>query len=671
MKNIFSKILLASATVLALAACDPFLNREPMSQISPEGYYSSDAQVNASLIREYANILPGNSGGYGYLGNDVDTDNQMDAGMDNKFLNGMWKVPNSSSNWSFSALYYVNYILEQVVPKFEEGKITGNQDNIKHYIGETYFLRAYYYYTKLTRYGDYPIIKECLPDDMEVLREASKRAPQNEVARFILEDLDKAVSLMGNLNLGTTRINKDAALILKSRVALFEGTWLKYHKGTAMVPGGPEWPGGSSYTYPAGSIDAESSWFLNQAAAAAKEVADKYVDRLTDNTGVMQQAENETPNPYYNMFASVDLSGFPEVVMWRQYSITYSTHSVPQAAGRGNYLLGLTRGYVQNFLMLDGSPIYTHGTYADGDGYYMGDKTLADVKKNRDTRLSIFLKAPGEKNVCYNIGDPRGTEVVVTEPYPTITLGDSERGYTTGYALHKGGALDCNHYANYGGYTGAITFRAVEALLNYMEASYEISGNVDATADKYWRAIRKRAKVNEDYMNTVNLTDMAKEGEFDWGAYSAGVLMTDKVLYNIRRERRTELLSEGFRNDDLRRWKSYDCLLDGGPLAGFQPEGIHLWNTPMEAWYGDSLIEGPDNPKANVSGRVNSEYLRVFQTVRTENGYDGCHWHLAHYFDPIPVSEILLNSEDGVSASSSTIYQNPYWPVEADLSATK
>ena len=91
----------------------------------------------------------------------------------------------------------------------------------------------------------------------------------------------------------------------------------------------------------------------------------------------------------------------------------------------------------------------------------------------------------------------------------------------------------------------------------------------------------------------------------------------------------------------------------------------------MEAWYGDSLIEGPDNPKANVSGRVNSEYLRVFQTVRTENGYDGCHWHLAHYFDPIPVSEILLNSEDGVTVSSSTIYQNPYWPVEADLSAIK
>ena len=368
MKNIFSKLFIAAA-VLAFAACDPFLNREPMSQISPEGYFSTDAQVNAALIREYANILPGNSGGYGYLGNDVDTDNQMDAGMDNKFLNNMWKVPNSSNNWSFSALYYVNYILEQVVPKFEEGRISGNQETIKHYIGETYFLRAYYYYTKLTRYGDYPIIKECLPDDMEILRDASKRSPQNEVARFIMEDLDRAISLMGNVSLGTTRINKDAALLFKSRVALFEGTWLKYHKGTAMVPGGPEWPGGSSYTYPAGSIDAESTWFLNQAAAAAKEVGDKYVSQLTENTGYMQQSATETPNPYYNMFASVDLSTFPEVIMWRQYSITYSTHSVPQAAGRGNYLLGLTRGYVQNYLMLDGSPIYTHGTYADGDGY--------------------------------------------------------------------------------------------------------------------------------------------------------------------------------------------------------------------------------------------------------------------------------------------------------------
>jgi len=65
---------------------------------------------------------------------------------------------------------------------------------------------------------------------------------------------------------GRTRLNKNAALIMKSRVALFEGTWLKHHKGTAHVPLGPNWPGSQKeylkdYQYPSGSIDAEIDFF--------------------------------------------------------------------------------------------------------------------------------------------------------------------------------------------------------------------------------------------------------------------------------------------------------------------------------------------------------------------------------------------------------------------------
>lgn len=63
-----------------------------------------------------------------------------------------------------------------------------------------------------------------LPDEQEALTEASKRSPRNEVARFILSDLDQAISLMNN-NVKKTRLSKNAALLLKSRVALFEATW--------------------------------------------------------------------------------------------------------------------------------------------------------------------------------------------------------------------------------------------------------------------------------------------------------------------------------------------------------------------------------------------------------------------------------------------------------------
>ena len=668
--NIIGKILMGVLAVGALSACDNFLNKEPMSQISPEGYYSDEAQLQASLLREYANILPGNSGyTYGFLSGDSGTDNQVTQTIQNRYLDNLWRVPSSSGDWSFSNLYYVNYFLEQVLPKYAEGKISGTDARIRHCIGEAYFLRAYYYYTRMMVFGDFPIITEPLPDDMEVLTEASRRSPQNEVARFILSDLDEAINYMGGVDFEKTRINKDAALLLKSRVALFEGTWLKYFAGTAFVPGGPDYPGGS-YTYASGSVDSESKWFLQQAVAAAKQVGDKYVGSLAANTGAMQQSASDPANPYYNMFASESLASFPEILMWREYHASYATHAVPQAAARGNYVIGLTRAYVQNFLMADGTPVYTHGTYADGDGYYMGDKTLADVKKNRDTRLSIFLKAPGEQNVIYNIGNPKGTEVKVVEDAPHITEADGERAYSTGYSLHKGGALDVLHYANNGGYTGMPIFRAAEALLNYMEASYELNGSLDATAASYWKALRERAKVDSDYQKTIDATDMAKEAEFDWGAYSAGQVLTDKTLYNIRRERRCELLSEGFRYNDLRRWRAMDQLVQGGAQYGYQIEGFHLWNTPMEGWYDDLRADKTSN-KSNVSEKSLSEYLRPFQTYEAKNGFNGVHWHMAHYLSPVPVSQMLLTSPDGETASQSVIWQNPYWPTDADQPATK
>lgn len=124
--------------------------------------------------------------------------------------------------------------------KYEAGTINGNTDHIRHYIGEMYFIRAYNYYSKLVALGDFPIITEVLPDDHETLTANSLRRPRNEVARFILQDLDKSIELMGESSPnGKNRLTRKAGLLFKSRVALFEGTWLKYHRNTDRVPGGP------------------------------------------------------------------------------------------------------------------------------------------------------------------------------------------------------------------------------------------------------------------------------------------------------------------------------------------------------------------------------------------------------------------------------------------------
>ena len=68
--------------------------------------------------------------------------------------------------------------------------------SIRHYIGELYTLRALEYFKRYQAFGDYPIVTDPLTDNMEILTDAAKRSPRNEVARFILSDLDKAAILM-------------------------------------------------------------------------------------------------------------------------------------------------------------------------------------------------------------------------------------------------------------------------------------------------------------------------------------------------------------------------------------------------------------------------------------------------------------------------------------------
>ncbi len=84
--------------------------------------------------------------------------------------------------------------------------------------------------------GDFPIVKSTLVDNQGLLVEASKRAPRNEVARFIIQDLDSAIMLMQPTFKNKNRLSSTVAQLIKSRVALYEASWLTYHQGTPFVP---------------------------------------------------------------------------------------------------------------------------------------------------------------------------------------------------------------------------------------------------------------------------------------------------------------------------------------------------------------------------------------------------------------------------------------------------
>lgn len=654
LKNIAKNLLVYSVSAFMLASCNENLDIDPPSGISPENYLWDEAHLASYTVRRYQDFFRtvDGTGGAGLYLDDAATDIMTNRGANNRYVPGEWKTGAKDGSWGFGYIYEMNYFLETVVPRYEAGQLTGTATNVAHYVGEGYFLRALEYFKKLRELGDFPIITTVLPDKKDELVEASKRMPRNEVARFIIQDLDKAAGLMlDNPPGGTNRITKDLAYLLKSRVALFEATWLKYHKGTGLVPNGTGWPGAEkdynkNYQYPTGSIDAEINYFFDEAMTAAKIVADKHP--LTSNPKVVKESESDPSNPYYEMFASTDLSSNNEVLLWRQFDqslgiIQYWNHYIYYGNG-----YGYTRQFVDGFLMENGLPIY-----ANGAGY-AGDDYIGDVKENRDWRLKLFMRAPGEVKAFINVATPE------LEPEVPNIDGSARFQEGTGYSIKKGLSYDNNMQSTVGrDLTAIVVFRAAEAYLNYIEACYERKGSIDTDAAKYWKQIRARAGVDEDYSKTINATDMSKEGVNDWGAYSHGQLV-DATLYNIRRERKCELAVEGIRYMDLIRWRAMD------QLNGFKIEGIKIWG-PMKDIYGSRLIYGGEVSSNTVSDPALSEYLRIHQISSNNMYYNGYYFTEAHYLNPIAAEHFLISSPDGKTPANSPIYQNPGWPLEGNL----
>ena len=462
----FFTLICAISTLTLSSSCNDKLDIVPPSSITPEDYLLEESQLEAYTINRYGS-LPVNDP----FASDNQTDIQAGMSVPSKYTKTEWKVPATDDDWNWDEMYHINYFLNMVVPRHANGEISGNAEMIDHYIGEMYFFRALQHFNKLKVLGDIPIVKTTYVDEKETLVAASKRMPRTEVARFIIQDLDSAIMLMksespdGNRN----RLSKPVAQLLKSRVALFEGTWLKYFKGTAFVPNGPGWPGADKdynqgYQFQSGSIDNEINYFLDVAIEAADEVASQFT--LTQNTGILPQSAAES-NPFVEMYGAIDMSGYDEVLLWKAYDKGLGvTNNIPVNSSTSNLAVGVTKGMVDSYLMQNGLP-----WYAPGSGYH-GDESIADVRADRDDRAYLFLKEPGQINMWINTD--MGTHGAIVEPFlPNITSGSEQFRYNTGYTNRKGVNPDKALCDNWGGYNGCIVYRAVEAYLNYIEAYYE------------------------------------------------------------------------------------------------------------------------------------------------------------------------------------------------------
>lgn len=652
------KYIFIGIAALTLTSCNDFLDKEPLDFGSEEAYYRTENDLRIAANAFYT-ILPqnnssqhaGSSMNNGLYTDDIESDNQFGTGAQNLLYQGNKFMPDAnSSQWNFDNLRGINFFIQKADENYDI--ITGSQTYIDHYIGEAYFFRAFEHFKLLRKYGDIPIVKHMVTDDNADLLESTKRWPRNEAARFIISDLDKAADMMMEAAPETGRVTKGAALALKSRVALFEATWEKYHAGTCFVPGNDKWPGKAywpNFTWEAGSAEAEINWFLDQAIDASEKAV----------------ALHPLSDDYLGMFNSIDVSGFTEVILARYYNQSNLNHNCSRYLKSGGGC-GVTHQAVYTYLMKNGLPVY-----ASNSGYH-GDETTYLELLDRDPRLAGNRNADGtypqnenatnfgknnasvtQKNSWYNgygviraagdIKDENNEQVFYY--HPAITGSGQERA-TTGYELNKWYSTDPNMQTS-NSYTAVPIFRSAECMLNYLEAYYERYGSLGGKCDEYWKALRSRAGMDTDYQKTISNTDLTKEQ--DLGVYSKGK-MVDVTLYNIRRERRCELMAEGRRTDDLKRWRSFDSMVN------WQPLGFNLYSSDqMTSLY----LSGNATEISSVSTKADGDYLMPLKQAGNTNARDGYNFPKPHYLEPIPLSEFTLTKDP--ATGESVLYQNPGW----------
>ena len=680
--NIKNLLLGAAVTTAAfgLTSCNDLLDMKPISQITPGAYYQNADQLAAYLNNYYDSYLQmpysgsmSHSWGQwneGKAKSDWDTDIYCwGGGNTSLFADDHWEVSSGKALQDYyGGVRVYNYFINTVLKQIENGTLPNSED-VKNYLGEAYFFRALVYFRIMALYGDIPVITEVLPDENNVIVENSKRTPRNEVARFILSDLDKAIEMCYTRSkFNGQRVNREAAQLIKSRIALFEGTFEKYHRGSGRVPGDANWPG-AKMSYNRGKTfnqEAEVKFFLTEAMNAAKEVADN-ADLAENNHKIDPvYGDKDDWNPYFNLFSQPSLANVNEALMWKQYNKDLGFYHLTGHSMVTGQNTGFTRSFIQTFLMKNGMPIY-----ADNSGYH-GDVTLDNVKADRDERLQLFMWGESTPTYC----DPEMTGVEAGKPLPVymeedetdaahITNTDASTRCITGYQQRKYYTYDAEQtrYSEQSTTNACPIMRSAEALLNYMEADYELNGRLDSKSQEYWRTLRTRAGVDTDFQKTIDATDLSKE--MDFGRYS-GTKLVDKTLYNIRRERVTELFSEGLRFADLIRWRGFDNML----TTKWVPEGCNFWDNMYKHYDPEIKCNGEND--AVVSAKSLGKYLRPYsKSMQPANELkDGYKWHEAYYLYPIGITDIRTASADR-SLENSNLYQNLYWPVAAGGHAEK
>ena len=517
-----------------------------------------------------------------------------------------------STSWSWGNIRTNNYFIKWNTDARVSEKVRDN------YTGIAKFFRAYQYFDKLKQYGAVPIITEPLEPDSEDLYKTQDS--REDVVNFILDDLQWAYEHIttSKATPNNVAINKWTAMALKARVALFEASWRKYHAGTEYVSG----------------CTTTADQLYAVAAAAAKEIMDKAPYSLYTGTKNGTGEAGDGRGTYRDLFTSETTQGNPEVML--AYEIT------APSTGEANWWLNsssygphlcMSRIFAQTFLNTDG----TFFNEKNEDGTY---KTFVEECKGRDWRMAQIIRGP---QYTWK----------VNEEFTRESANFKDHTYT-GYQLTKYVYDDKNMDDKSSGTYDTPLLRYAEILLIYAEAKAELGTITDAEWAQTIGALRARAGITAGLDKVPSVKDPLLVKYY--GDLSAAVL-------EVRRERAIELIMEGHRQVDLKRWACGE-LWETMPWEGVYVPALDTQLDMNDDGVMDVYFTSKKADELSKEDGKIASYLNENQTMKKleddpNGGYvmyyaygDRRVWNDNMYLYPIPTQVGIMNPN---------LVQNPGW----------
>ncbi|HEY4289669.1 MAG TPA: RagB/SusD family nutrient uptake outer membrane protein [Puia sp.] len=361
-------------------------------------------------------------------------------------------------------------------------------------------------------------------------------------------------------------INKDVALALKSRICLYEGTYRKYHTELNL----PD--------------------------------ADKYLSEAKDAAQTLMSGTYALDKSYQTAYNSDDLSKDKEMILYKKYVVSVLSHSLIAYLYSSSAMNGPSKSAVESYLCTDGQPITL-------SPLYQGDATLPNVVANRDKRLDITIDTA---HLVYT-GHVYNVFSSSTGYRPIKFLPDSNTIKTIPTGINTN-------------VTDAPLFWLAEVYLNYAEASAELEdmgkysltqADLDNTVNKL-RARGGVAPLTLAYLHDPTKADPKKDADLS------------STIWEIRRERRVELMMDGFRFQDIMRWK----------------KGNYMDSQKNPDSFLGAKVPANGSIRLNASGYI-MPYPATSQRVFTDP---------KNYLSAIPTNQILL-----YPPAIQTTMQNPGW----------